>query len=395
MAAKLQRRVYFSYAAPAGFSGQRAATELVIQGLRERGWDCRSLPLPVLRDEGRPARPVRFGLAVLGAWLRSLRLLPARGSCLCVNLGQTRFALLRDAVPLLAGRMGLGRNKVVVALHGSLFMRWTPGSLDCRIFRLLLGQAGTVVALGESQRRRLIELGIAHHRIEVLVNTCEQPVMDPDGVRAKHAAEAGPRPLQALFLSSLIDTKGYPEFLAAARRLSAEAGPQIEAVVCGKVAASPYAEKLRDPAEAVAWIDGQVAALNQQGRVRARWIRGAAGPAKAQLFRDADLFLLPTRYAVEAQPLVLLEAMAAGCAIIASGAGEIPTILDGETAVLIDPVTDESVAAAWRALAADPARRLSLGLAANRRYAEHFTREQHLGRWEAMLAGDRRTEDSP
>jgi glycosyltransferase involved in cell wall biosynthesis len=375
--------VTFCYADPTGFSGQKAATELVVAG-----WDCRRLRMPVFRDEGRPRHRMRFAARLLGAWLRALALLGAPGGWLCVNIGQTRFAFVRDALPLLLGASVLGRRRVLVVLHGSLFMRWPPRSWDARVFAFLLRRAGTVVALGATQRSRLLELGVPAAGVAVLVNTCDQPVLAEAEVRAKHDPAAGEgRPLRLLFLSSLIDTKGYPEFLRAARGLGTPGGTRLEVTLCGRLAASEFSDRFPDLAAAERWIEGEIAALGRQPQVVAQWIRGAAGAEKADLFRRADIFVLPTRYPVEAQPLVLLEAMAAGCAIVCSEAGEIPTILDAESAILIGRVSEESVGAALRALALDPGRRQRLAVAANRRYRERYGRERHLDRWEQMLGG--------
>ena len=46
-----------------------------------------------------------------------------------------------------------------------------------------------------------------------------------------------------------------------------------------------------------------------------------AGTAKDAFFGEIDIFLFPSRYRFEAQPLVVLEAMAHGCAPIVSHAG--------------------------------------------------------------------------
>ncbi len=378
--------IYFSFADPVGFSGQKAATELVIKGLSARGWACRRLPLPVFRDSGRPTSPVPFAAGLVAAWARALRLTTARGAWLCVNIGQTRFAFIRDAVPLLVGRAGLGRRRICIVLHGSLFMRWARDSFDARAFIFLLGNAGVVTVLGESQKARLIELGIPASRVLVVVNSCDAEVLSEDAVRAKHDPQSsGTRRLRLLFLSSLIDTKGYPEFLGAVRRLAEWGGPAIEAVVCGRVAPSEFSERFRDAAAAEGWIQEQVDAINRSGRSSARWVKGAVGAEKAALLREADVFVLPTRYPVEAQPVALLEAMASGCAIVTTCAGEIPTILDRDCAVMLETASTDSVEAALQTLVINPERRFRLGAAALKRFVERYGVERHLDRWEAFL----------
>jgi len=381
-------RIFFSFADPVGFSGQKAATELVINGLSARGWVCRRLPLPVLRDSGRKQRVILYAVGLLVSWVRALRLTLARGSWLYVNLGQTRFSFIRDAVPLLLGRAGLGRNRVLIVLHGSLFMRWARDSYETRAFTFLLRNAGKVAVLGDSQKARLVDLGIPESRVEIVVNSCDIDALTPEMVRAKHdKVHDANRPVRFLFLGSLIDTKGYPEFLEAVRRLAAWGGPAVDAVVCGRYAPSLFADRLRDPESVEKWIEERIAAINRSARVRARWVRGARGEEKAALFHDADVFVLPTRYAVEAQPVALLEAMASGCAIVTSRAGEITTILDDESAILLEPVSADSVEAALQTLSLSPGRRLRLATAANRRYSERYKPERHLDRWESILSG--------
>jgi glycosyltransferase involved in cell wall biosynthesis len=384
----VRRPVYFCFANPAGFSGQKAATEHVMKGLTHRGWLCRSLPQPVLdRTGGGRLAPVRYLLGLVGAWIRSSGLLFARGGWLCVNLGQTRTAFVRDAVPLLLGRAGVGRARVVISLHGSLFMSWPDESLNVRVFRFLLHHAAVITVLGERQRRRLIALGIPDDRVQVVVNSCELEPVSDWAVAAKHRRPTGSDPVwHCLFLSSLIDTKGFPEYLEALQRLAAQPGPRIDAVLCGRVVSTEFSVRFPDPASAEAWIGEQLAEINRSPRVQARWIKGAAGAQKTALFRHADIFVLPTRYAVEAQPLVLLEAMASGCAIITTRAGEIPTILDEQSAVLLAEPSTDALATALQSLLADPAARTRLARAAHARFVQCYQSDRHIDAWEKLLA---------
>jgi glycosyltransferase involved in cell wall biosynthesis len=74
---------------------------------------------------------------------------------------------------------------------------------------------------------------------------------------------------------------------------------------------------------------------------------GVADPQlKADLLAKADLFLFPTRYANEAQPLVVLEAMAAGVGIITTDIGTLSEIIrKGETGWICTSDTPDDLAA--------------------------------------------------
>jgi L-malate glycosyltransferase len=80
----------------------------------------------------------------------------------------------------------------------------------------------------------------------------------------------------------------------------------------------------------------------------------------------------------EGLPLALLEAMAAGCAVIASGAGGIPEVLDGRNGLLVKP-GPEAIADAILRLASDTGMREAMGQAAAETIRTSFT-------WEARTA---------
>lgn len=69
------------------------------------------------------------------------------------------------------------------------------------------------------------------------------------------------------------------------------------------------------------------------------------GDAKAKFFEDVDVFLFPTRFAQEAQPNVLYEAMAAGCSIVTTRWAGIPWLIEDSVARMVElgPSTAEQV----------------------------------------------------
>jgi glycosyltransferase involved in cell wall biosynthesis len=71
-----------------------------------------------------------------------------------------------------------------------------------------------------------------------------------------------------------------------------------------------------------------------------------------EVIRAFDICLLSTH--AEGMPLVLLEAMAAGCPVIATRVGGIPELARPENSILVPPSEPEALARALRVLALEP-----------------------------------------
>ena len=83
------------------------------------------------------------------------------------------------------------------------------------------------------------------------------------------------------------------------------------------------------------------------------------GEKLAAAYAVADAFIFPSR--TETLGLVLLEAMAAGCPVIAARSGGIPDIVaDGQNGYLFDPRDPQGAIVATQKLFADPAANLKL-----------------------------------
>jgi glycosyltransferase involved in cell wall biosynthesis len=94
-------------------------------------------------------------------------------------------------------------------------------------------------------------------------------------------------------------------------------------------------------------------------------------------YRRADLFVLASRIAADGDrdglPNVLMEAQSQGLAIVATNVSAIPELVqNGDTGVLVEPGDRDALTAALHALIADPARRVRLGSAGERRVRTVF-----------------------
>jgi len=102
----------------------------------------------------------------------------------------------------------------------------------------------------------------------------------------------------------------------------------------------------------------------------------------------ADVFVLPS--AREGMPLAIIEAMAAGLAIVATDVGGVAEAVGDAAILLPDPTIDQerTVAALHDALielAADPGLRRTLGDGARTRAGEHLRESTMIDRYESLL----------
>ncbi|MBU3077188.1 glycosyltransferase [Sphingomonas quercus] len=135
-----------------------------------------------------------------------------------------------------------------------------------------------------------------------------------------------------------------------------------------------------------------LAALAVELGITERVIFEGARPHAACLaaIAGAGLFVLPCRTAKSGDkdgiPVVLMEAMAAGRAVIA---GDLPTIRelvsDEREGLLVPPDDVAALAAAIGALAGDPARRAAIGAAARAHVAAEFSDAVNLDRLTAAI----------
>lgn len=140
---------------------------------------------------------------------------------------------------------------------------------------------------------------------------------------------------------------------------------------------------VQDEPRSVLWIigDGERRATLQELAVqlglagRVRWFGYRRDVER--ILSGADLFVQPTL--MDAFPTAVLEAMAAGKAVIASAVGGVPEIIgDGESGILVEPGDAEAIVRAVRRLLHSPQERERLAEAGRRVVGERFSVRQWI-----------------
>ena len=103
----------------------------------------------------------------------------------------------------------------------------------------------------------------------------------------------------------------------------------------------------------------------------------------AELLAASDVFALSSTS--EGMPIALLEAMAAGCAVVATAVGGVPNMLDnGKTGLLVQSADPEALAQALIDLLDNPVRARTLGDAARQRVTQQYGMRAWAGRLEEL-----------
>jgi glycosyltransferase involved in cell wall biosynthesis len=372
------------YASPEGISGQRDASILLGRLLKPEA-EIHEHPLPAGR--GKWSAPWALLLA-MAKWLwqlfRCFEHLDWEEGAVHINLGQTPLSMLREGAFIFAGR-ALGENKkILVALHGSSFTLWRHG-FKCVILREILNASSRVIVLGDVHRNKLIGIGVKTP-IEVIDNFVPNPEMTRDEIQKKHETN---EKAKILYLSSLIESKGYKEFVEAVAAISAHPryAASFSAIVCGRLNSNVESSLFSSEEAAREWILSKVRSLG--GSIR--WIEGCYGKEKTALLKEAHILVLPTYYSVEAQPLVILEALAFGCAVITTTAGVIGSTVSVNEAIFVTPRSADAIEVNLRRLITDKNLRCQLALKGRLLYEKKYCPSVLRENWLRLLVRSENT----
>lgn len=241
------------------------------------------------------------------------------------------------------------RWPVIFHLHGGGFATFYDaecGPVRRAIVRFFLDRAACIVVVSE---RWCAWMHRATRNPNVV--TIANPVTIPPASGARETALVA-------FTGRCTEAKGVPELIEAAALLQARF-PALRLELAGD-----------------GDLEGVRNSAARHGIAERVTLHGWIGPRQREdMLARATVFVLPSH--AEGLPVSLLEAMAAGCPVIATAVGGVPDIIsDGFNGLLVPPRDPAALARAIEKVVADPALAFAMGRAARATIASRFTVER-------------------
>ena len=238
-----------------------------------------------------------------------------------------------------------------------------------------------ICANGIAAEQRLIATGslvnVAEQRLGVNQSQGDDSPATPLRLTSSSAAinrsTAASLPVNLLFLSNLIPSKGVYVLLDACRILK-DKGLDFQ---CNFVGGET---KEIDRAR----FEAEVQRRGLEGMVRYEGPK--YGEEKEEYWRSSDVFVFPTYYFNECFPLVILEAMQHGLPVVSTDEGAVPDMVaDGVNGFVCERKDVSGLAGALERLITDASLRMRMGEVGRKRYEEEFTLERFEERFAECL----------
>jgi glycosyltransferase involved in cell wall biosynthesis len=229
--------------------------------------------------------------------------------------------------------------------------------------RMMARAVDWVIAVSPEQVAPWLARRFPGERIVVIPNGVPESPADAPAAAVRAELSIPQTAVAALLVATLRREKRVPDFIEAVS-LARKTNPTVFGLVVGD---GPERAVVQD-------------SLKPESGVRLLGHRDDV----PNLMKAADIFVLASEQ--EAVPMSILEAMAAGLPVVATGVGGIPGVVaDGESGWLVPPRDPAAMAARLVELAADRNRRLAMGAAGQGLHRAHWDAERMVDRYAEFL----------
>ncbi|NBQ97009.1 MAG: glycosyltransferase family 1 protein [Microbacteriaceae bacterium] len=262
------------------------------------------------------------------------------------------------------------RANVVLYLHTSGYEKLIRKSkLNAALCRSAFSWADKLVTLSPK-----LSSDITQFVPELKIHSIANAVEDQFTLKSKVLPRKRFENKQIIFVGNLVEGKGYEEFLDASLKLRRK-GLISKALIIGAETKSGQILDMRKRVSQMSY-ENDVKILGPRSREEI-----------SRYLSESSVFVFPTTYEFEAQPLVIVEALSAGLPVVALGAGAIPDFFAiGQIGELLEPRQARDLADAIARTLDDFDKWLAMSLTARKVYSRNHSMASYRKAWVDLLA---------
>ncbi|MFH4477977.1 MULTISPECIES: glycosyltransferase family 4 protein [Vibrio harveyi group] len=243
-------------------------------------------------------------------------------SVVYITTSRTLVGFLRDSAFILTAK--LFKKNVVNHLHGADFKSFH--SRQSNLVKMCVDYVYNMIDTSIVLLPRMREQYDMYPEMNIVsVSNCTSPI--------KSSLSYSKRSNKILYLSNIMYSKGIMQLISAVDDLVND-GWNIELNIAGL----PTGDNYKDKEEISGLFNSAI-----NGKDYINYVGVVRGSDKNNMFSNNGIFVLPSFYATEAQPISLIEAMSAGCVIITTKHNYLSDIVTNKNGFLIKKESSEAI----------------------------------------------------
>jgi glycosyltransferase involved in cell wall biosynthesis len=284
-------------------------------------------------------------------------------SVVYISAARSRFGFFRNAYIIILS--SLFHRKIIVHFHCGDYNEFleTNGAVFRKIVKYIFTKVDVSIILGKSLVKNF----------DSIYNNKMQVAIVPNGVTIKKQSNKNSQILNVLFMSNLIESKGYLDLLEAINILVNKYKiDKIRVDICGRFINHEDNLTFSNIDQYISNFNDFIITHKLSDYIKYHDL--VSGEIKDSLFQNSDLFVLPTYYSTEAQPLSILEALSYGKVVLATNHRGIPDmVIDNYNGLIIEKKSPISIVEAILRLIDDKQFRSTLSINARKHVIDNFS----------------------
>ncbi len=269
-------------------------------------------------------------------------------------------------------------SKIVLHIHGGNYDNFyhTQNQITKLLIVRMLISSNAIIVLSEKLKAMLDFAPSLQSKIKVVSNGLPWSLVHETLINKELPLDKI-SPIKILFLSNLIESKGYWSVLEAVEILVNQFGQNIQADFCGEFIQYNDAIRFENAKDAQQHFFEFTTKYHLANHVKYHGV--VDEEAKKELLQNAHFFILPTQYKNEGQPISIIEAMAYACVVLTTDYRGISAMIQpNNSGIFVAYNQPNSIVEQVKILLENPEKFNKISQNALRNFQENFTKEKHL-----------------